>query len=79
MIMKTKMKKHLIEGRKWLTFAAILFFVGAVFRITADKWLEGIIYFAAAVCFTSLLRACCRKKDETDNNGETDEADFTQP
>ncbi len=73
MNMKTWIERHLIKDRRWLTFAAILFFVGAVFRITADKWPEGIIYFAAAVCLASIQRACRRKEDETDENGETDE------
>ncbi len=71
MIMKTGIEKHLIKNQGWLTFAAILFFVGAVFRITADRWLEGIIYFSAAVCFTSLQRACVREDDETDGHSRT--------
>ncbi len=71
--MKTWIENHLIKNGRWLTFAAILFFIGAVFRITADKWLEGIIYFAAAVCLTSIQRLCCKKEDDTDDNGRTDE------
>ena len=63
-MMKTKIEKHIVRYRRMLTIAATLFFAGAVFRITADKWPEGIIYFLAAACFASLERACCRKRDE---------------
>ena len=72
--MKTNIEKYIIGNRKlmrMLTVAATLFFASAVFQITADKWPEGVIYFAAAACFVSLERACVRKADETRNNGET--------
>ena len=69
--MMTKIEKQIIKNREWLAVAAILFFVGAVFRIAADKWPEGIIYFIAAACFASLERACYRKTDEAGNNCET--------
>ena len=71
--MKTKIEKCVIRNRIMLTVAAILFFVGAVFRIADDKILEGVIYFAAAVCFTSLERACSRRANEgKDNHGTTE-------
>ena len=71
MIMKTKIEKHIVRNRRMLTVAATLFFAGAVFRITADKWPEGIIYFIAAACFVSLERACSRKRAEDKDNSET--------
>ena len=73
-VMKTNIEKSIIGNRKlmrMLTVAATLFFAGSVFKITADKLPEGVIYFAAAACFVSLERACVRKADETRNNGET--------
>ena len=72
--MKTNIEKYMIGNRKlmrMLTVVAILFFAGSVFKITADKLPEGVIYFVAAACFVSLERACVRKADETRNNGET--------
>ena len=72
--MNTKIEKYIIGNRKlmrMLTVAATLFFAGAVFRITADKWPEGIIYFVAAACFVSLERACVRRAGEARNNIET--------
>ena len=71
--MKTNIEKYIIGNRKlmrMLTVAATLFFVGAVFQITADKWPEGIIYFVAAACFVSLERACVRRAGEARNNNE---------
>ena len=70
MIMMTKIEKQIIKNREWLAVAAILFFVGAVFRIAANKWPEGIIYFIAAACFASLERTCCRKADGAEDNIE---------
>ena len=72
--MKTKIENYIIGNRKMLrmlTVAATLFFAGAVFQITADKWPEGIIYFIAAVCFVSFERKLHKKADETGNNNET--------
>ena len=71
--MKTNLGKYIIGNSKlmrMLTVAATLFFAGAVFQITADKWPEGIIYFVAAACFVSLERACVRKANETRNSSE---------
>ena len=73
-VMKMKIEKYIIENRKlmrMLTVAATLFFAGAVFKITADKWPEGIIYFLAAACFVSLERACVRRAGDARNNNET--------
>ena len=72
MIMMTKIEKHIVRNRRMLTVAATLFFAGAVFQITADKWPEGIIYFIAAACFASLERTCCRKADGAEDNEITD-------
>ena len=72
--MKTKIEKCIIGNRKMLrmlTVAATLFFAGAVFQISANHWPEGVVYFLAAVCFTSLEKACCRKADEAGNKNET--------
>ena len=72
--MKTNIEKYIIGNRKlmrMLTVAATLFFAGAVFKITADKWPEGIIYFVAATCFVSIERACVRRAGEARNNNET--------
>ena len=72
--MKTNIGKYVIGNHKlmrMLTVAATLFFAGAVFQITADKWPEGIINFVAAACFVSLERACIRKASEEGNNNET--------
>ena len=71
--MKTMIEKHIIGNRRMLrmlTVAATLFFAGAVFKITADKWPEGIIYFVAAVSFVSLERACSRRAGEDRNDTE---------
>ena len=71
--MKTNIEKYIIGNHKLmriLTVAATLFFASAVFQITADKWPEGVIYFAAAACFVSLERACVRKADEAGNNSK---------
>ena len=71
--MKTRIENLIIGNRKvmrMLTVAATLFFAGAVFQITAEKWPEGIIYFVAAACFVLLERACVRRADEARNNGE---------
>ena len=76
--MKTKIEKHIIRNRRMLTVAATLFFAGAVFQITADKWPEGIIYFGAAACFASLERACSRRADEVGNNSEASGLDINE-
>lgn len=73
MIMKTKIEKYILGNRKMLrmlTVAATLFFAGAAFQITADKWPVGIIYFIAAACFVSLERAWYRKTVKAGNNSE---------
>ncbi len=72
--MKTNIEKYIIGNRKlmrMLTVAATLFFAGAVFKLTADKWPEGVIYFVAAACFASLERACVMRAGEARNNNET--------
>ena len=69
--MKTWIEKHIVRNRRMLAVAATLFFAGAVFQITAEKWPEGIICFIAAACFASLERSCCLKTDEARNNSET--------
>ena len=74
--MKTNIEKYMIGNRKlmrMLTVAATLFFAGAVFKITADKLPEGIIYFVAAACFVSLERACVRRAGKEGNNNDTTE------
>ena len=76
--MKTKIEKHIIRNRRMLTVAATLFFAGAVFLITADKWPEGIIYFGAAACFASLERACSRRADEAGDNSEASGLDINE-
>ena len=38
-----------ISKSKWMTFAALLMFVGAMFQITSDHYMLGVICFAAAV------------------------------
>lgn len=68
--MKTKIEKCMIKNRRWLSLAAVLFFVGAVFQIAADKWVEAIIYYAASAAFISLERACSVKYAETKKNNE---------
>ncbi len=76
--MKANIEKYIIGNHKlmrMLTVAATLFFAGAVFRITADKWPEGIIYFVAAACFVSLERVCVRKADETRNSSEATDSE----
>ena len=73
-VMKTNIGKYVMGNHKlmrMLTVAATLFFAGAVFQITADKWPEGIIYFLAAACFVSLERACVRRAGEARTNNET--------
>ena len=77
-VMKTNIEKYIIGNRKlmrMLTVAATLFFAGSVFKITADKLPEGIIYFVAAACFVSLERACVRKTSETRNSSEATDSE----
>ncbi len=77
-VMNTKIEKYIIGNRKlmrMLTVAATLFFAGAVFKITADKLPEGIIYFVAAACFVSLERACVRRAGEAGNNSEATDSE----
>ena len=71
----TKLDNHRIRNARMLTVAATLFFAEAVFKITADKWPEGIIYFIAAACFVSLEKAYtgrdkknCEKSEKTDHD-----------
>ena len=77
-VMKTNIEKYMIGNRKlmrMLTVAATLFFAGSVFKITADKLPEGIIYFVAAACFVSLERACVRRAGEAGNNSEATDSE----
>ena len=78
MIMRTKIENYFMGNRRamrMLTVATTLLFAGAVFKITADKLPEGIIYFAAAACFASLERACIRKAGEAGNNSEATDSE----
>lgn len=58
---------------KWLAFAALLMFVGAVSQIANDHFISGIICFGAAAAFTSSAnvyreRAKKEKQEGAGNN-----------
>ena len=77
-VVKTNIEKYMIGNRKlmrMLTVAATLFFAGSVFKITADKLPEGIIYFVAAAYFVSLERACVRRAGKARNNNEATDSE----
>lgn len=44
--------------------AAVFNFVAATFFIADGKWIQGVLFFAAAVCFSSC--AAIRRKKEAD-------------
>jgi len=54
---------------KWLSFAALLMFVAATFQITNDHFISGIIFFAAAVCFTFSANVYRKKEKEEKQEG----------
>lgn len=56
---------------KWLSFAALLMFVGATFQITSDHYMLGVICFAAAASFAYSAKVY-RKKENEEKRGETD-------
>jgi 1,4-dihydroxy-2-naphthoate octaprenyltransferase len=57
---------------KWLTFAALLMFVGATFQIASDHYMLGVICFAAAVSF-SCSAEVYRKKEKEEKKKEADD------
>ncbi len=54
--MKTQKRTFQIELVRILNLIAAVCFVGAVYKITADKWEAAIIYFVLASVFVSLKR-----------------------
>ena len=56
---------------KWLTFAALLMFVGATFQITSGHYMLGVVCFAAAVSFFCSAEVY-RKREKEDNQKEAD-------
>jgi Zn-dependent membrane protease YugP len=57
---------------KWMALAALLMFVGAVFQITSDHYILGVIYFAAAVSFSCSANVY-RKKEKEETQKEVDD------
>ena len=55
---------------KWLTFAALLMFVGATFQITGDHYILGAICFVAAASFAYSANLY-RKKGNEEKQEET--------
>ena len=49
---------------KWMALSALLMFVGAVFQITSDHYILGVIYFAAAVSFSCSANVYRKKEKE---------------
>ena len=49
---------------KCMVLAALLMFVGAVFQITSDHYILGVIYFAAAVSFSCSANVYRKKEKE---------------
>ena len=47
-----------------MALAALLMFVGAVFQITSDHYILGVIYFAAAVSFSCSANVYRKKEKE---------------
>ena len=47
-------KNNTVRKDQMATLAALLLFVAATFQIADDKMLLGVIFFAAASCFSSL-------------------------
>ncbi|MBQ3756759.1 MAG: hypothetical protein II873_06570 [Oscillospiraceae bacterium] len=56
---------------KCLMLAALLMFVGATFQITGDRYLLGVICFAAAVSFFCSAEVY-RKREKEDKQKEAD-------
>ena len=56
---------------KWLTFAALLMYVGATFQITSGHFIPGVICFAAAVSFTCSAEVY-RKREKEEKQKEAD-------
>ncbi len=56
---------------KWLTFAALLMFVGATFQITSDHYILEAICFVAAAIFAYSANMY-RKKENEENLKEAD-------
>ena len=54
-----------------MALAALLMFVGAVFQITSDHYILGVIYFSAAVSFS----CSAKKKKKKANQEKPKEAD----
>ena len=61
-----------ISKSKWMTFAALLMFVGAMFQITSDHYMLGVICFAAAVSF-SCSAEVYRKREREEKKKEADD------
>jgi hypothetical protein len=55
-----------------MALAALLMFVGAVFQITSDHYILGVIYFAAAVSFSCSANVY-RKKANQEKPKEADD------
>ena len=49
---------------KCMALAALLMFVGAVFQITSDHYILGVIYFAAAVSFSCSANVYRKKANQ---------------
>ena len=49
---------------KWLTFAALLMFVGATFQVTSEHFILGAICLGAAACFTYSADVFRKKEKE---------------
>lgn len=60
-----------ISKSKWLTFAALLMFVGATFQITSDHYMLSLVCFAAAVSFFCSAEVY-RKKEKEEKQKEAD-------
>ena len=55
-----------------MALSALLMFVGAVFQITSDHYILGVIYFAAAVSFSCSANVY-RKKANQEKPKEADD------
>ena len=66
------MSKKLSKS-KWLTIAALLMFIGAVFQITSEQFVLGILCFAAGVSFSCSAKIYQKKETEGKHEGAEDQ------
>ena len=54
---------------KWLSFAALLMFAAATYQIAGGQIMQGVVFFGAAVCFTTAANRYREKDKEEKQEG----------